>query len=230
MKPVKPRSIRLGEKELKSILMADPKSLRENPPLSRGGIHNILWQFTPIGKEGWTIWVTSNHTKENIVKWILTKGFLKDINKTEELLLTLLVSDDDFLSELFKQLKELNEFGSLAKNLYLTWLETKFSTVFKDSLRYLNSYTPKINVFKVWTLKLRLPPVLYIGIGYKDKGSLSSVPAWQEQMLNDGDGIRPIDILRALFSSFLFEIMFYGVSKIKSLPIGVLPSGGSISG
>jgi len=74
-------------------------------------------------------------------------------------------------------------------------------------------------------LKLRLPPILYIGVGYKDKGSLSSVPAWQEQMLNDGDGIRPIDNLRALFSSFLIEIKFYGVPKKRPLPIGVLPQG-----
>lgn len=191
--------------------MVDPTTLRENPsPNLRGGCHNILYRWTPKPVEGWAILLYSSHTWTQVVKWLIYKGFLKDLSESERIILTILVAEDDFWTELTVQLQELNQFCSVYKNLYLTRLEKDFPLILKDPERFLHSHTPRFRVYRVWSIKVKLPPLLYIGVGYKDKGKLSSVPAWQEQMLNDGEGIQPIELLRARYSSFLIEVNSYG--------------------
>lgn len=203
---------KIGVNELKSMIMVDPTTLRENPPPNlRGGCHNILSRWTPKPVEGWAIILSSSHTWLQVVRWLICKEFLFSLTKGEKVILTILVSEDDFWTELLIQLQELNQIDSIYKKFYLTKLEKDFPLILSNPERYLHSYTPRFRVYRIWSMKVKLPPLLYIGVGYKDRGTLSSTPSWKEQMLYDGEGILPIDILRAHYTSFQNEVNSFGI-------------------
>jgi hypothetical protein len=67
----------------------------------------------------------------------------------------------------------------------------------KDPWREFCSFVPKLLIEKVWTAEVQIPPTRYIGVGYKDKGTLSSGLSWKDQ-ISDDEEVSTKDMLDVL--------------------------------
>jgi hypothetical protein len=79
----------------------------------------------------------------------------------------------------------------------------------------LDSFTPQLEIFKIWTDRVKIPPKRYIGVGYKDHGNLSSALSWREQQI-DGGQVKPRLSVLLFFLRLIFEEDFLS----RNLPPG----------
>lgn len=54
-----------------------------------------------------------------------------------------------------------------------------------DPWREFRRFEPKMSIVKVWTEAAKLLPKRYIGVGYKDHGTLSTAPSWKDQQTEE---------------------------------------------
>lgn len=136
----------------------------------------ILYTFTPFDNPQWLVFIRSSHDRDATLKWLLAKSILKRLSSEEDFLLTLLGIDSDLIKELISLERSLRNGKSRYPEVGGTQL--------RDSLvRILNGYTPQISSFKSWKGTKKPFQWRIIGVGYRDKGSLSTAPAWQDQIV-----------------------------------------------
>lgn len=150
--------------------------LREN---FSGETQNILLVITPNVLPGRSIISTSSHSRRKTIWWMIARHLFQEASPKEKLILKYLtVGDPEFVHKIvdFSISTVSCKTRSKAANL----LEVLFPEL---SERFLASFTPTIQTFTVWTEVKKLPAKRFIGIGYKDHGSLASSPSWKSQML-----------------------------------------------
>lgn len=142
---------------------------------------NILLVITPNNLPGWSIIATSSHSRRKTVWWLIARCLFQEPTSNEVAILKLLtVGDSEAVHEIvdFATSTKSGKQRVRAANL----LELLFPEV---SERFLASFRPKAYIFRYWTEVKRIPPKRFVGVGYKDHGSLSTTPSWKEQMLFD---------------------------------------------
>jgi len=190
------------KKNWNNFLRIDQKSLSERPSLSREGSQTVLIRITPRRVPGWTLVCRSSHSKKNTIQWLIAKSFLKILSKQErELLLLATLDAPDYLKLLIDWSLDLSITRD-KKVAAAKLLEETVSGLSWLSIRQLNSYEPFVRFFKIWTRRASLAPERYIGVGYKDKGSLASSPSWKDQMLADGEESSVIDRIQFILNLF----------------------------
>lgn len=201
--------LRISKECWDNFLRQDKKSLPERSLPSSDHLRNhLLILVTPYEPQGWNIFLTSSATRGNFKGWLLTKALLMDLSSTEKFLLEYLTAGDEswihFLVDksLDFSIKRIHKIRLLE---YL-YLQDDIPGRHRFSRRFLSSFQPSLEIFKVWMEKKRIPAKRFVGIGYLDHGSLGSGPSWKEQMLEERD--QP-DIAGRVLT--LFEFVTQGV-------------------
>ena len=169
----------------RTVLSTEPRFLPERSPLNGGERLKVLLVFTPIQVPGWSTILYGSSSKSNTLSWLLAKGVYRRLSKEEKILLGYLSLDrtdthflvDLILSEKSAQKRSFRQFGEK--------LRQNIPTFEKLSERFLSSFEPRALVYKIWTEPVKIAPARYIGVGYKDHGSLGSAPSWKDQILRD---------------------------------------------
>jgi len=66
--------------------------------------------------------------------------------------------------------------------------------------RIVKSFNPGYTAFKEYITQ-RIEPKRFVGVGYKDQGSLSTAPSWKEQIVSDGEeNLQKSEKLNGLYS------------------------------
>lgn len=144
-----------------------------------------LMILSPTDLPGWSVISVASHSRKSILQWLISKQLHQNLPLEERELLLLLSADqpDHILKVVDFSLSTAS--GSVRKRF------AEQLRISKDfswcSERFLGSFQPIIRSFRVWSTAKKLPPERFIGVGYKDHGSLGSGPAWQAQILLDGD-------------------------------------------
>lgn len=76
-----------------------------------------------------------------------------------------------------------------------------------DPWREFRRFEPKMSIVKVWTEVAKLPPKRYIGVGYKDHGTLSTAPSWKDQQTEE-------DVANPRLS-----VLSFSLDRILGLPL-----------
>jgi hypothetical protein len=147
--------------------------------------------------------ISSTHTKTQVFLWLLAKRTLSRISREEFLLLTILTADRDDLQKLSNDLsivqQKMQVLSRTRSRRFSSWKATR------DLLkRILFGFEPKVSCEKWWDGS-RPKQANRIGVGYKDKGTLSTAPSWKDQMiLTEGDtpdaSLRELEFLQIQLS------------------------------
>lgn len=198
------------------------KSLEESEfSLTGESADRVLWITTPRQLPGWTIIYRSSHSKELTLKHLILKYIIQELNLNELLVFRMLLidlNDEDYSTiELI-----LSNHSKVKINLIAILdliSEYKFLEL-GEPLRFYNSFRPSMVINKLWSLIKKLPPKRYIGVGYKDHGTLSTAPSWKEQYVSDGEVDTKANLLkfrlRVLFNPLSRNPIHPGYFRLKS--------------
>lgn len=167
------------------MLSQETRTLPERSPLG-GERLRALVTLAPIRLPGWSIVMLGSHSRPRIVSWLLAKGVFQRLSDVEKSLLVYITLDFtnfhslvDILVKESARKKEVRRLGEMLQRTI---------PVFQDlSERFLFSFKPEAEVSRIWTEPVRLSPARYVGVGYKDHGSLGSAPSWKDQISGDGE-------------------------------------------
>lgn len=124
----------------------------------------------------------SDQRKRNISEFLLLKSISgKSLSKVEEFLLYLLepeIQKNLYFSPFGEEFQIVSD--SMRKKEILPFLSRPILSIIGR-----NKKGPRIDLSVEIEKKTILPPLRYIGIGYKDKGTLGSGLSWREQILSD---------------------------------------------
>lgn len=124
----------------------------------------------------WIIKLKGNKTRRQTINWIIAKWYSSyELNQGERIL-ALLLSQNKY---------EYTIVDKMSRNVNLYFSERRIArpkTLTETCKRITRSYRPSVVYDKIFS-PITLPPVQYIGVGYKDKGTLGSGPSWKEQIL-----------------------------------------------
>lgn len=185
---------------------------------SKVSSERILSWITPREVPGMGVLIFSHHTKEQIhqhllAKW-LTLGFLRKSERFFSQFLTVALSPAK--AEIQKFILS-NEFRKSAdrKDFHRKLLGMFPSLTPKSPRAYLYLYEPEGFLRSVWVDKKRFPPKAFIGIGYTDQGTLSTIPAWQEQVTWSETEESLVDEVKILLSHFVTQPPFSGPTQVS---------------
>lgn len=203
----------LPKLQTRLAISGDTKSLKAVEHPSGWATERVLWIITPIRLPGWSVVFISSHSRRLTTRHLVLKLLLKDLNSNEK----------DVLFNLLLVLKG-EEYKILEKILSnQIKIKLHLQRVLEEIVRYnfleivnpfneLQSYVPRLSIHKIWTEKQTLAPVQYIGVGYKDHGSISPAPSWKDQMTSEGD-------VSTRLSALLFAL-----DRILDVPLSRFPS------
>jgi hypothetical protein len=171
----------------RTVLSQEAKVLPERSPLNGGERLRVLAILTPLQVPGWSTILYGSSTKKRTLDWLLAKGVFQRLSKEEKELLGYISLDrtnvhslvDIILSDKSARKRSIRQFGEI--------LQRSLPTFEKLTERYLLNFKPQAQCFKIWTEPIRVAPTRYIGVGYKDHGSLGSAPSWKDQILRDDE-------------------------------------------
>lgn len=149
---------------------------RELPLLPRRSETRTLLIQAPVQVPGVGIILTLSHSREK-VKWhLFVKHILEGLNENERIVLILLTVGRN--EEEYRFFKEILEFDFLQTPMpvriaLLQKIGDQVSTIRPNPTLCLTCWKPSLSFNRFWFEKKRFPPVQYIGVGYKDKGSLN---------------------------------------------------------
>lgn len=196
--------LRMKERSWNHFLSQDLKFLNERSFPSRDGPlrRRVLILLTPRVFPGMAIFAISSHNKEKTISWLTTKGLLMDLSQIEQsLLLTISLDAPDWTHQIIDfSLEKTIKRESKQRALRFLAEEKILPDRRRFSRRFLNSFQPSIDFFKCWTEITKMPPEKYIGVGYKDHGSLGSGLSWKDQMLADEEKSDVNDCVHNLLS------------------------------
>ena len=157
------------------------------PTRVRGRV--TLASFRHHVQPNWVFLLRSTHPAEEYLQWLIAKYCIGRLNTTERTLMIWIASSKAewsrmlFLLERERDKKDSTRFRST--HALLRTLE-----MLPLALRILHGYHPEVFAYRSWSPQ-RLPEVRRIGVGYKDKGHLSSAPSWKDQIVFIEDDDRP---------------------------------------
>lgn len=200
--------MKVNKKHLSQLLGGSANSWSDLPPLSRGtGERTTLLIFLPQRRPGLGVICWSKFSKEKIFRHLLAKwtvsGFLR---KNERLFGSMLI-----LGLKNEQAEILDWIISyqIRKNARRLDLWNELIQVIpnlpKNPKQYLNAFEPEILIQKNFYPKQTFPAKRYIGIGYSDYGTLSTTPAWQEQIVTEESNGFPSVEVKMILSHFVEE-------------------------
>jgi len=153
------------------------------------GETNTLLVLTPVTLPGWSIIATSSHSRRKTVWWLTCRCLFQQPTSTEVKLLKYLTVGDD------SEIHDLVDFATSTTPLAQKRSAGNLLNIhFRElSERFLHSFQPKLKCFRIWTEIKRIPPKRFVGIGYKDQGSLGIGPSWKDQILFEPEKIPVLD-------------------------------------
>jgi hypothetical protein len=111
----------------------------------------------------------------------LAKKLLARLSSEEETLFVLIGVDKDLTTQLISLERKLRGGPNLYQEVKKFDLRNRLNRIFRG-------YRPKVSCFKSWVGPKKIPEKRVIGVGYRDKGTLSTAPAWQDQIVRtEGD-------------------------------------------
>lgn len=154
--------------------------LQTSRPPGRGGRKVLLRWTVPLDPH-WEVTIVSSHNSVQTFLWLVARRTLERLSREESLLLALLGAEYDEMHQSLSLLEK-------TKNTFLSSPATRgakkeiFHSTRQLLQRILCGYEPEWYVRKKWVEK-RFPPKRTVGVGYNDKGSLSSRPSWKDQII-----------------------------------------------
>lgn len=151
----------------------------------------------------WVFILRATHPAEEYLQWLVAKYSIGRLQESERILMVWLASAKAdwsrllFLLERGRKKTDPRRFRST--HALLQTLE-----LLPLALRILHGYSPEVFAYRSWNPQ-RLPETRRIGVGYKDKGHLSSAPSWKDQIVFIEEDDRPkegfLDLLLRRLSS-----------------------------
>lgn len=133
----------------------------------------------------WWFLLKSTHRSEDVVAWYLAKQLLeRRMGREDELVGKYLVVEEEMLYRLQYQVQHHVELIKGLDRIQSTTPHFLPLDLWILCERIVSSYHPRFFAYRHWSPQ-KLPPVRYIGVGYKDHGSISTAPSWKDQMLTD---------------------------------------------
>lgn len=141
----------------------------------------VILSYSLSETKPWRFFLKSTQSRTTVSRYLISKLLLSRLRSEESLILFDLAAENPQLAIL------LNNSQSWKELLVERGLRRKTRVGIGESLvqrlrRVSNGEEPKFSAFKVWA-PVRIPPECRIGVGYKDKGSLSTAPSWRDQMV-----------------------------------------------
>jgi len=181
--------VRIPKRTFRDAIKGEFKSLPV-ANLSLGGVlaDRVLWVVSPRRLPGWVVSFRSSHNSRATLRHLLLKFLFQNLNRNEMVVCQMLavkLPDEEYsILE-----KILSNPISMKNNLgrILTAMSDYNYLELRDPGRYFWSFEPSLVVEKHWFEEIRIPPKRYIGVGYNDKGTLSTALSWKEQLTEDGE-------------------------------------------
>lgn len=180
----------------------------------------ILGRVTPPTIPGVGILLHLTHTKEKVAQHLIAKwlvfGFLR---KNERFVSQLLSVDLPIAMSEIQRFILSNEIRRSAdrRALHRELLEFDPTLTPKSPKTYLFTFEPELLIHTVYVDKKRFPPKRFVGVGYTDQGTLSTGPAWQDQVRWDIEEECLVDELKILLSHFSLQLPSQGPYSSVSL-------------
>ena len=169
------------------------------PPKGKSGRYILAQNRNPTNSP-WKMVLRASHTKPQLVLRMIAKVYLGDrLSSDENLLLPFLAADSEHSTMIVKRLLSRSQNMGYFRNPAGSGLEVS-SLIFLH--RYYRSFSPEYSVSKLWSPIPPIPEERIIGVGYKDKGSLSIAPSWKDQMIYHDESEHEVN-LDFLVLSFL---------------------------
>lgn len=180
--------MKVNKRELKLLIGGKLDSLSRPDPSFRVRRERILYIIVPTQLPGVGAILYSSHTSQQTFVNLILRWFLGGLlGKHERFVLSLITSvapeplysiGEFILKENESSIKLRERLGS-----YNRIREVLPLILPADPSRYYHSFRPTLFCRKMWWDRKRLQPKAFIGKGYNDQGTLSTIPAWQEQVL-----------------------------------------------
>ena len=206
----------IPKKETNLAINGVTKSLKEADFSYEESAARILWIQSPALLPGWSIVFQSSRSRRLTLQHLTLKMLIVKIDNEEKVVLKqLLINLPDDEYQIFEIiLSNYSKSWKHRKEILEQFSEFNFLEI-ENPYRQFRSFDVSLKVFKIWTERKRFPPVPYIGVGYKDHGSLSSNPSWKDQQSFDGDDTTRLDemllSIRKIFSESLYRNPFHGL-------------------
>lgn len=169
------RRLLLDEKELDSYL--NGRLLPGNAGTDQGRqlCPVTLCSYRLTDDPKWRFSLKGSHRRTNILDWLVAKATQCRLSRTEKLFSFLLTNDQDH--HLHYILDE-----EIHRTLKL--VDWNNSPLKKEAKLIFNGFRPRVSLLTEYSPR-RFPPVRYIGVGYKDHGSIGTAPSWRDQISQD---------------------------------------------
>lgn len=170
-----------GDEEFELYLRGSMRLRTTDPPMRvRGG--KLLASFRHQIHTDWKFILRCDHSLEEVFQWLVAKKILGwRFSHTQEVLLFWTAAERTNWTRILLNLNPSTVKTLSSRAILLSKLRTTPEIV-QLSRRILGSYQPQIYPYRQFSPTV-VPPVRRIGVGYKDKGHLSSAPSWKDQIL-----------------------------------------------
>lgn len=147
------------------------------PLLPSRSERRTLLILSPARVPGLAVILTLSQDRDRVKWWLFCKQLLEGLNENERIVLTLLTVGRS--AEEYRFFREILEFDFLDHQIgrRIALLEKVRGLVpftRSNPTRWMQSWRPSLQFNRFWFDRKRLPPTRYIGVGYKDQGSLNS--------------------------------------------------------
>jgi len=160
------------------------------PTRVRGRV--TLASFRHHIQPNWVFLLRSTHPAEEYLQWLVAKYCIGRLGNSERTLMIWIASSKATWSRLLflleRDRKNLDPRLFRGTNHFLL----RSLELLPLALRILHGYKPEVFAYRSWSPQ-KLPEVRRIGVGYKDKGHLSSAPSWKDQIVFTEDDDRPAE-------------------------------------
>lgn len=136
-----------------------------------GGLPFVLVRNRPVPTiPQWVLEIRGSHNRRKVYQWVISKKiFLGEISEEDNLLLLILARS--ILEYKLLLVYKDQEFFEILKERARSLKNEEKSNLLDLSKRIFLGYHPRMDFFSEWRPQT-LPAKRYVGIGYKDKGSL----------------------------------------------------------
>jgi hypothetical protein len=181
--------LKIPKRNWQRLRDSDLVSLPLHPNLV-GRQERCLWFSSPPKIPGWGLVIRSSHSREWCAWHLVGKLCLRDLNRSEKEVLKLLGATLDeswylIVNFLLERRFDTNLVTRFEKRRFWDTFNFHFFPTVKDPIQRFASFEPSLSLSRVWVSGKTLPPVRFIGVGYKDHGTLSTLPSWKEQLVDE---------------------------------------------
>lgn len=172
--------VRYQKQELSAFIEGLLLPVKDGVSLRRLHHPHTLCTMTHSEIPEWKMKLKGTHPRETVFDWIIAKKLLKLRTSWGEDILVFLLSKYEWEYDILKILSNPEKF---IIPIHLEKLVQKLlEPHLIEAKRMLHSFDPSVMYHKEWR-PISFPPIQYIGVGYKDHGTLGSAPSWKDQIL-----------------------------------------------